>query len=217
MTNFKGYLDATGIVIGGYGNSEFFPAFDVYECFGFLDGTLIASRLDNQCRTMRPNQDAAIEPFATATMINTFRMGIGPDVFDRVAGATKTCMYQFARQLRDRIAPGTDLSDLDDLITGACDAHQKDWFTKTLNDHYRPLCNVIAELSVPDMAALAESLIELQSLKERLTEPTESVAGPIDVAAISKHDGFVWIERKHYFRPELNPRFFVRQQGSVHA
>jgi hypothetical protein len=63
---------------------------------------------------------------------------------------------------------------------------------------------------VSDLAALAKSLVELQSLKERVTRDSESVGGPIDVAVISKHDGFVWIERKHYFRPELNPRFFSR-------
>jgi hypothetical protein len=34
------------------------------------------------------------------------------------------------------------------------------------------------------------------------------VAGPIDVAVISKGDGLVWIKRKHYFKPELNYHFF---------
>jgi hypothetical protein len=62
------------------------------------------------------------------------------------------------------------------------------------------------------MAALAKSLIELQSLKEKVTQPTESVAGPVDVAAITKHEGFLWIERKQYFRPELNPRFLRCQR-----
>jgi len=28
---------------------------------------------------------------------------------------------------------------------------------------------------------------------------TETVAGPIDVAIISKGDGLIWIKRKHYF------------------
>jgi hypothetical protein len=36
----------------------------------------------------------------------------------------------------------------------------------------------------------------------------ETVGGPIDVAVISKGDGFIWIKRKHYFKPELNPHFF---------
>ena len=62
------------------------------------------------------------------------------------------------------------------------------------------------------MAELAETLIMLQSLKEKVTQPTESVGGPIDVAIITKGDGFVWIKRKHYFDPTLNPRFFLRQR-----
>jgi hypothetical protein len=37
----------------------------------------------------------------------------------------------------------------------------------------------------------------------------ETVGGPIDVAVISKGDGFVWIKRKHYFVPELNHHFFA--------
>ncbi len=37
----------------------------------------------------------------------------------------------------------------------------------------------------------------------------ETVGGPIDVAVISKGDGFIWIKRKHYFSPELNPQFFA--------
>lgn len=73
----------------------------------------------------------------------------------------------------------------------------------------------MASLPISDMTALAKSLIELESLKERVTNSSESVSGPIDVAAITKHDGFVWIERKHYFRPELNPRFFSRQGATM--
>ena len=36
----------------------------------------------------------------------------------------------------------------------------------------------------------------------------ETVGGPVDVAVISKGDGFIWINRKHYFKPEFNPHFF---------
>jgi len=39
-----------------------------------------------------------------------------------------------------------------------------------------------------------------------------TVGGPIDVAVITKGDGFVWVKRKHYFRAELNPRFMSRYQ-----
>ena len=61
------------------------------------------------------------------------------------------------------------------------------------------------------MADLAETLIMLESLKEKVTKPTESVGGPIDVAVITKSEGFIWIKRKHYFDPQLNPRYFQRR------
>ena len=32
-----------------------------------------------------------------------------------------------------------------------------------------------------------------------------SVAEPIDIAAITKHEGFRWVRRKHYFSQEMNP------------
>jgi hypothetical protein len=38
---------------------------------------------------------------------------------------------------------------------------------------------------------------------------SETVAGPIDVALITKGDGIIWIKRKHYFKEELNPQFLA--------
>ena len=40
----------------------------------------------------------------------------------------------------------------------------------------------------------------------------ETVGGPIDVAVITKGDGFVWVKRKHYFEAEYNPRVIARYQ-----
>jgi hypothetical protein len=34
----------------------------------------------------------------------------------------------------------------------------------------------------------------------------KTVGGPIEVAAITKHEGFQWIERRHFFPPEHNAR-----------
>jgi hypothetical protein len=66
-------------------------------------------------------------------------------------------------------------------------------------------------LPVDELAALAETFVSIESLKERVTRHTESVSGPIDVAVISKGDGFIWVKRKHYFDPKLNPRFIARK------
>ena len=52
-----------------------------------------------------------------------------------------------------------------------------------------------------------EAVVNLEQIQQRMSMKTETVGGPIDVAVISKHDGFVWIKRKHYFDINLNPSF----------
>jgi hypothetical protein len=34
------------------------------------------------------------------------------------------------------------------------------------------------------------------------------------VAVISRGDGFVWVKRKHYFPPELNPSWAATHAGA---
>jgi hypothetical protein len=91
-------------------------------------------------------------------------------------------------------------------------AYQEAWTKAVADAHFRPLQEVVASLPVDEMAELAETLVSLQSLKEKVTSPTESVGGPVDVAIVTKHEGLIWINRKHYFDPEKNPRYFMRQK-----
>ena len=70
-----------------------------------------------------------------------------------------------------------------------------------------PIVDIVAQLPKEELAAMAEALVNLTSFKRHVTRQAETVGGPIDVAVISRGDGFIWIKRKHYFRPELNPQF----------
>ncbi len=70
--------------------------------------------------------------------------------------------------------------------------------------------NMVQFMPNQELATLAESLVDLTSLKRRMSAERETVGGDIDVAIISKSEGFVWIKRKHYFPADLNPRFFRR-------
>ena len=56
---------------------------------------------------------------------------------------------------------------------------------------------------------LLGALVSLTSFKRKFSLDAETVGGPIDVAVLSKGDGFVWIKRKHYFKAELNPHFLT--------
>jgi hypothetical protein len=75
-------------------------------------------------------------------------------------------------------------------------------------ERYGALLNVVASLPKAELANFAESLLNLTSMKRHISTATETVGGPIDVALLSKGDGFIWIKRKHYFERELNYQFF---------
>lgn len=70
--------------------------------------------------------------------------------------------------------------------------------------------SIVEFLPKEELAEMAESLVSLTSLRYRMSTEDDTVGGPIDVAVISKGDGFIWIKRKHYFDPKLNLRYLQR-------
>jgi hypothetical protein len=72
-----------------------------------------------------------------------------------------------------------------------------------------PVVNAVAFFSPTEMASMAETLVNFESFKQQVTLRSETVGGPIDVAVVTRGDGFIWIKRKHYFSPELNHQFFA--------
>ena len=78
-----------------------------------------------------------------------------------------------------------------------------------------PIIEMVSLLPKEELPHLAESLVALTSLKRHVSDDVETVGGPIDVALISRGDGLVWIKRKQYFRPELNPTFGVNYLRDV--
>lgn len=79
--------------------------------------------------------------------------------------------------------------------------HSRDW-------HVTPIIDAVGFLPKEELAQLAESLVNLTSVRRRMSTNAETVGGPVDVAVISKGDGLIWIKRKHYFDPALNNHFF---------
>jgi hypothetical protein len=72
------------------------------------------------------------------------------------------------------------------------------------------LKGVVDHLSKKELADVAYSLVELTSRKRRYSSDPETVGGPIDVAILTRNEGFIWVRRKHYFDAELNPGFVKR-------
>jgi hypothetical protein len=59
-------------------------------------------------------------------------------------------------------------------------------------------------MPIKDAIDIAEFLIDVTAKFGKYTLGDQSVGGPIEIAAITKHEGFKWVNRKLYFSNEFN-------------
>jgi hypothetical protein len=64
---------------------------------------------------------------------------------------------------------------------------------------------ILPAMPLQDAIDLAEFMVDVTIKFARFTPGPPTVGGPIEIAAISKHEGFRWVQRKYYFSRELNP------------
>jgi hypothetical protein len=196
----------SGIVVAGYGERDYLPAYVEIRYYGFLLNRLV---VDEKSRmAIDHKRDAVIEAFAKKSMVETFMSGVGPEVFSTVSELFRVHAGNLLTSLNVANAAGAPQE-----LELAQNAFTQAWTKRTWDSHYAPLNSVISGLPPSEMAELAETLVTLESLKEKVTQRTQSVGGPVDVAVITRAEGLVWIKRKHYFRADLNPRYFARQSN----
>ncbi len=76
---------------------------------------------------------------------------------------------------------------------------------------------VQAAMPLQDAIDLAEYLADVAIRYHQFAPGAPVVGGPIEIAAISKHEGFKWIRRKYYYSRDLNPPVEADLPGSVKA
>ena len=200
------FNNTSGIAIAGYGKKDIYPSIFSFETTGFVGNKL---RLCEQ-KTARISEEtnACVCPFAQREMSNLFMEGMHPECKQFLLSQLKLLMDTLAEDVINRIKP----KDSGQQIRKAFITIYQDFIKNTnqfcTDTFTSPRLNSIANLSKKELAKMAESLVELHALGKQVSMEVETVGGPIDVAVISKHDGFIWLKRKLYFRPELNPCFF---------
>jgi hypothetical protein len=209
----------TGLVIAGFGANDRFPQLHPFE----IDG-IVADRLKKRANTPtkidRTRVFAEILPFAQRDMADSFLFGIAPEIEHEIPEFLDEIIRGTGRALIKELA-GSDQSAIHILNTKLDKAAKKasaEFRNKAMKkekDRYRQgILQMVRFMPKQELADFAESMVNITSLKRHVSPQQETVAGPIDVAVISKSEGFIWVKRKHYFEPAYNPRYFVRKFGA---
>jgi hypothetical protein len=197
---------APGVVIAGFGEDEYFPALTAFRVEAVINGKLKYGRRVSQRITFEDR--AWIQPFAQREMVDAFMDGVDPGYHEAVADALSPLLDRY----RDALVGGLQLADavkteLEQRI-GEIGRQIPTEFATTMEayrrEHYvAPIMSAVSVLPRAELAAMAEMLVNLACFKQKVSLEQETVGGSVDVALISKGDGFVWVRRKSDGRAQL--------------
>lgn len=209
----------SGIVVAGFGREEVFPRLCTANIRSAIDGKLRVRRTGDHSVTEA--QSAALIPFAQIDVVQTFMNGLHPRLAQYLGGQVRQLLDAMAKTILDALFAGDadDRKSIEQQIAhGANNA--SDEMAKEIAQWQRlnisnPVVEAVQHLPLDELAVLAESLVKSTALRRRVSLDPETVGGAVDVAVISKGDGFIWIDRKHYFGAERNSHFFDRQRSMI--
>lgn len=191
----------TGLVFVGYGETEVFPSLIPLYLSGILDSRLRYSYSDEETAVIANNNVAAIQPFAQTDVMQTMMKGIAPDLYE-LALDSHTASVDSVKQKMIEVAMNNGASE--DLLAKMRETdvdETKEHFDETLaefvqREYVEGIVDAVDSFGIEDMANMAESLISITNLQRHITSSEESVGGPVDVAVITRSDGFVWLKHK---------------------
>ena len=210
-----------GIVFAGFGQDEIFPQLVAYELDGVLLDSLVVG-YEGSRLSITPDDAAIVHGFAQSDMIGLFMEGVTDDYEDFVEAYVETVIAEYGEAIISALPPAAGSDEvrraLDGMQQGLIGNLRKDFSRRRHTDYVTPVLDVVASLPKDELGSMAESLVTLTSLKRRISMEHETVGGPVDVAVITKGDGLIWTQRKHYFDPALNQHYFAnyyRRGGST--
>jgi hypothetical protein len=198
----------SGIVFTGFGTRDTFPSLVSF----WIEGRFNQKVRHTVKRDIRIDFDTAAEivPFAQHEVVDTFLSGIDPELEIELLQDFTSTLRLYTDSIIDRLAQlpegeKTALKEEYQAKSGEIVRRVTDRLDDLRSSNFMPIVNLVTALPKSELAAMAESLVNLTTLKRKISLEAETVGGPVDVVVISKSDCLVWIKRKQYFPRDLNP------------
>lgn len=216
QTLLTGYwANVASLAFCGYGKTELLPATFQVDIYGALDKTPMWRVLDQSSFSAEHGGKwFHILPLGQTAAIHEFLKGIDSQVFEiaeeiacdasdigessmkefleasfieQHAPLQLTAQIQFALQNSERLAKvGKEVRE---LANNRLTKHMEETRLERLRE-------VVAGIPTATLASVAQSLISIVPLRQALSGELGTVGGPIDVATITRAEGFKWVQHK---------------------
>ncbi|HZX58216.1 MAG TPA: hypothetical protein VFE54_05805 [Mucilaginibacter sp.] len=205
--SFDSDEDFSGLVFAGYGEDEIFPSIAEIKL-----GEVLSKKLRYVIKkdiTITHDNSAIVIPFAKRDMIDTFFQGVDPVLVEKMNDVLieelETLVSYFNKTHK------VESSKVRDKTRKAFDNFNKKLFDFRKESHVNPIITSVSYLRKEDLVELAESLVNITSLKRKTSHDLQSVGGPVDIAIITKAEGFIWAKRKDVIPSEINLEYYIKE------
>ncbi|MGP6463289.1 hypothetical protein [Pantoea agglomerans] len=208
-------LTYSGIVFAGYGEHEYYPVIESHHVYGLFNGKVMKPVDHNK---NNHGHSIGIYPFAQDDEVISFMQGCSQETLNCVHTALESSFNNIKSEVTSLIMasnPALNHAHIESVFDAAIQTNLMNAGSMIENhitiNNVQKVLSILGALAKVDLGYMAESLVNLTAFKRKISHDSDSVGGPIDVAVLSKGDGFVWMKRKHYFNKELNYQYFNRQ------
>lgn len=196
------------LVFTGFGSDQKYPSLVSTTVFEGFDNRVNYHILPEDIICISNEKPVAICPFAQKDVIKSLLLGMHID-YSRIVIKDMEDTYSpylnsiFHINENDKEFENLNLKDFRKML---CDVMVDDLIQKFdstnnryLNKKQRKWEKNLEDYDLLAMAALAQSLIDLTGFHRILTFSPEGVGGPVDLAVITKNEGFTWLSRKSWY------------------
>jgi hypothetical protein len=193
--------DVTGLVFAGFGTEDRYPTVTTWFVSAIVGG--IVKRAEASSDAIDGDTRSRIRVFADSEVTNAFIRGIDFNLERRFYGGFRMMMHSLVDQVVEAF-PGADAASRD----GVRERFQQDFVPRYLQAFHlmmgqyqqqtfiNPILRVLEIAGRKELGDTARELVGLNIFKKRIMAQKETVGGAIDVAVISRDDGFQWASKQ---------------------
>ena len=216
VQQFKGFVDSeiiashikndvvfkekerTFLVFAGYGEDEAYPSIYQYEVTG-INKSKLQWQLSGSAN-ISGEQESNIFTSGQSDIIDAIELGIQNERIGVIRKRFQTLIEDLLTQnLLDSLIVKIDYPTIRQEVA--------DLIRESGKEHLRQHLKAIKQFDLQKMACLAENLIKATELHRKITFRQEGVGGLIDLAVITREDGFQWLNRKSWYEPSKGGQY----------
>jgi len=188
----------TFLVFAGYGEDETYPSICQYEVTG-INKSKLQWQLCGSAN-ISDEQESNIFTSGQSDIIDAIELGIQNERIGVIRKRFQTLIEDLLTQnLLDSLIGKIDYPAIRQEVA--------DLIRESGKDHLRQHLEAIEQFDLQKMACLAENLIKATELHRKITFRQEEVGGLIDLAVITREDGFQWLNRKSWYEPSKGGQY----------